>query len=477
MFRIEKIVGILILAVLLTLPRTVSAQDSFQLPPDFWNINLAAGEEEDSDVQPDAASEKEEPDVQPDAVDEEEKPDLQLDTADEDEPEPQPEEADGGYVDYLRRRLKEMEVPKGIVSVTLPKRAGMILHNYANINITTWRDADGNPYALFGDENGYVIEKDPLGSEFSFQFDPVVKIQYHYLALAVGITDYLTAAVNFQFTRVDSSVNQLSFKSETFTEEEFWDTAELLYDRRPILDYHSDGYEFGDISLIGKFRYYRSDRIGLGGNIEVRLPTSEPMDPNYHAELTTGIGIPTGGRFEPGKWAINVGHDLDVFLPEPLDNFTFYNTVLYSFQIGGEFDSPDSTALLLFPVEKMWHGTETYPKDEDLGPTYEKAAGDSIYFHVGLATDIFPLVTPQVKFSFMFFRESEFKSNLPEFDDFMNEQSQNKYCLHLEPQISIALLQYKIPLSIGYTYSWPIFVRKFYEFPHHIVTTTLFYIF
>ena len=50
MFRLDKIVGILILAVLLTLPRAVSAQDSFQLPPDFWNINIAAGEEEELNV-------------------------------------------------------------------------------------------------------------------------------------------------------------------------------------------------------------------------------------------------------------------------------------------------------------------------------------------------------------------------------------------------------------------------------------------
>lgn len=464
MFRIENIVGILILTVLLTMPRVVSAQDSFQLPPDFWNINIAAGEEEELNIQPDAAGEKEEPDVP-------------LDTGGEDEPEPLPEEADGGYVDYLRRRIKEMEVPKGTATITLPKRAGMILHNYANVNITTWRDGEGNPYALFGDENGYVIDKDPLGNEFSFQFDSVVKIQYHYLALAVGITDYLTAAVNFQFTKVDSSVNQLSFESEVFTEEQFWDTAELLYDRRAVVDYHTDGYEFGDISLIGKFRYYSSNRIGLGGNLEIRLPTSEPLDPNYHSDITTGIGIPSGGRFEPGRWAINVEHDLDVFLPEPLDNFTFYNTVIYSFQIGGEFDSPDSTALLLFPVEKVWHSTEAYPEAEDLGPTYEKAAGDAIFFNAGLSTDILPLVTPQIKLSFMFFRESEFKSNLPEFDDFMNEKSESQYVLHLEPQISINLLQYKIPLSIGYTYSWPIFVRKFYEFPHHIVTTTLYYIF
>lgn len=437
MFMTEKVIVVLISAVLLTIPCSVSAQSSPQLSQEFWNITLAAGEEE-------------------------------LDV--------QSEQSDGGYVDYLRRRIKEgIEAPRGVVSTTLPRRTGFITHNYAYIPIRYIRDEKGNRYPLVGDENGYMSATEPI--PYSFQFDPEVNIQYHYIAVAFGVTNYLTAAINFQFTKVDSLVNKKYLGGQFEEEEDFWQLAEVLYDRRKVVDYHTDGVEFGDISLIGKFRYYSSDLIGAGGYIEVRLPTSEPLDPAYSPELRTGIGIPSGGRFEPGRWAITLENDIDVFLPEPLDNFIFFTSQIYGIQVGGKFDSPKTTALDLEPIDEKWHGTEVFPQDEDLGPTYEKKAGDQIFFNAGFSTDILPIITPQIKYQFMCFLRSKYKSNLESFDKFMNEQAKTASVHHLTPQLLINLLQFKIPLTISYSYSWPFFVRDFYEFPHHILSTTLYYIF
>ncbi len=459
MFRIEKIIGVLILTALLTIPLAVSAQDSPQLSQEFWNLSLAAGEEEESDIQSDAAGEEEVPDVQS-------------------------EQSDGGYMDYLRSRIKEgIEAPRGVVSTTLPRRAGFITYNYAYIPIRYTRDEKGDRYHLIGGKNGYLsITKDlkiELGAPSEqekyiakFKFDPEVNIQYHYIAIAVGLTDYLTAVINFQFTKVDSLINKTwggSDYPEFKNEPDFWEKLIEPLHRKEIGDYHTDGVEFGDISLIGKFRYYSSDLIGAGGYIEVRLPTSEPLDPNYSPELRTGIGIPSGGRFEPGRWAITLENDIDVFLPEPLNNFIFFTSQIYGIQVGGKFDSPKTTALDL-PIEKGdWR---------ELDSTYEKKAGDQIFFNAGLSADILPIITPQIKYQFMCFLRSRYKSNLASFDDFMNnEVAKTASVHHLTPQLLINLLRFKIPLTISYSYSWPFFVRDFYEFPHHILTTTLYYIF
>ncbi|UCD84449.1 MAG: hypothetical protein JSU92_14445 [Deltaproteobacteria bacterium] len=427
MIGTKKVGIILILAFFLITTRATSAQDSSSLSQDFWNISLDAYEEE--------------PDVQPD-------------------------QADEGYLDYLRRRVNEIEAPKGVISTTLPKRSGIVSYNYAYVTITHIRDKNGNRFPLIGDKDGYVSDDEPVA--YSFHFDPKVNIQYHYLAFAVGLTDYFTSAVNFQFTKIDSLTN-IEYLGGDFSDPElFWESAEFLYDRMEIVDYHTDGVEFGDISLIGKYRYYSSDLIGGAGYLEVRLPTSEPLDPNYSPELATGIGIPNGGRFESGRWAISLENDLDIFLPEPLNNFIFFTSQKYSIQIGGKLDSPTTTALLLEPAEEDWR---------DLGPTYEKKAGDAIFFDAGLSADILPFITTQVKYSFMCFLRSEYKSNLASFDEFMNEQAKTASVHHLEPQILFNLLHFKIPITISYSYSWPFFVRDFYEFPYHRITTNLYYIF
>ena len=123
MFMTEKVIVVLISAVLLTIPCSVSAQSSPQLSQEFWNLSLTAGEEE-------------------------------LDV--------QSEQSDGGYMDYLRRRIKEgIEAPRGVVSTTLPRRAGFITYNYAYIPIRYIRDEKGNRYPLIGGKNGYLsITKD-----------------------------------------------------------------------------------------------------------------------------------------------------------------------------------------------------------------------------------------------------------------------------------------------------------------------------
>ncbi len=292
-----------------------------------------------------------------------------------------------------------------------------------------------------------------LGKGWAFALE--VPTGYYHLELDVEYdppTSFTAQAASFVISEL--------FGTEPFTEsvEGLWQTIELLGHPRPVLESTDKSVKLGDISLAVGCNYYRTKHFSFLGAVKFSFPTGHLADPDASLIFALGPDIDVG----VGSFGIELGHLLDIRLPEPLDWIIIATEVFYSFYTEHKresptvFTPPNEDVLALLSLT----GTDVGPYFPDLSrmePEYGYIPGAKVRGTFQILPTLFGLIPLSLGVQANYTNASQIITDTPEFKTYVDAIGlvADSWSVEAWAKVTLGLIPLKIPatVSVGYNKS------------------------